>query len=333
MNFTTIRRVFILSIALGASFLSHSQDAIFSQFYSTPLQINPAFAGNTIAPRVALAYRDQWHNFNNAFSTAAVTYDQLVPRLNSGFGLSLSSDRAGDNIYQKNQIGVNYAYRLEIKNDLFVKIGIEAGATNTSVDWNRLVFLDQLDPIGGVVNATQEVKPANLSRTYLDISSGFLVYGPKFYAGLSLKHLNTPDESFIQQNSNLNLGLPIRYAFTAGTQIPLDGRNIRKTKTFLSPNILVVKQGPYAQVNLGAYAGFGTVFAGAWYRHTSRNSDALIGQVGFEKGIFKVGYSHDFTINGLPNTWGAHEISLVFNFDALYDRSKPDYNDCFKIFR
>jgi type IX secretion system PorP/SprF family membrane protein len=310
-----------------------AQDPIFSQFHATPMQINPAFAGNTLAPRVALAYRDQWHNFNNAFSTAGITYDQFLPFINSGVGISLLSDRAGDNIYQKNALGLNYAYRLEVTNDMFIKIGVEAGATQSTIDWDRLIFLDQLDPVGGIVNGTQEVRPTNLSKTYFDISSGMLLYSPDFYVGFSLKHLNTPDESYFNSNSNLNTGLPIRYAVQAGTQIPLDGRNKRKSTTFISPNILFVKQGPFAQVNVGANVGFGSIFAGAWYRNTFRNSDAIIAQVGFQKGIFKVGYSHDITINGLPNTWGAHELTMVFNFDALYDRSKPDYNDCFKIFR
>lgn len=324
---------YFLAICIATSTIASAQDPIFSQFFSTPMQINPAFAGNTLAPRVALAYRDQWRNFNNAFSTAALTYDQFLPFINSGIGISLLSDRAGNNIYQKNSLGLNYAYRLEVSNNTFIKIGLEAGATQSTVDWDRLVFLDQLDPVGGLVGGTQEVRPTNLSKTYFDISSGMLLYNPDFYVGLSVKHLNTPDESYFNNNSNLNTGLPMRYTLHAGTQIPLDGRNKRKSTTFISPNILLVKQGAFAQVNVGANIGFGAVFAGAWYRNTFRNSDAVIAQVGFQKGIFKVGYSHDITVNGLPNTWGAHELTMVFNFDALYDRNKTDYNDCFKIFR
>jgi hypothetical protein len=39
----------------------HAQDPIFSQFYSSPLSINPALAGNSNANwRIAGNQRDQW---------------------------------------------------------------------------------------------------------------------------------------------------------------------------------------------------------------------------------------------------------------------------------
>ena len=97
--------------------------------------------------------------------------------------------------------------------------------------------------------------------------------------------------------------------------------------------MLYVKQGDFAQINGGAYFGFGSFFAGGWYRHTTSNSDAIIGLVGLQKGVLKFGYSYDITISGLAgDSGGTHEFSLVFNLDA--NRShKTDYNDCFKLFR
>ena len=61
-------RAFLSSIVC-ASLLSgafndlHAQDAQFSQFYSTPTYISPAFAGTGLQTRVGLAVRDQWPAF------------------------------------------------------------------------------------------------------------------------------------------------------------------------------------------------------------------------------------------------------------------------------
>lgn len=91
-------------------------------------------------------------------------------------------------------------------------------------------------------------------------------------------------------------------------------------------------------MNVGGFAKVGKVFAGAWFRHSNSNSDAPIFLIGVEEGILKVGYSYDYTISALANeTGGSHEVSIVFNFDNSAvnkrRRNRPDYNDCFELFR
>jgi type IX secretion system PorP/SprF family membrane protein len=66
-----------------------AQDPIFSQYYATPLQINPAFAGSAFAPRFGIAYRTQWQGFSGAYRTYAVFYEQRLNKLNSGVGFHL----------------------------------------------------------------------------------------------------------------------------------------------------------------------------------------------------------------------------------------------------
>ncbi|HRX13148.1 MAG TPA: type IX secretion system membrane protein PorP/SprF, partial [Draconibacterium sp.] len=63
-----IRYIIYLFFAMcyGAAF---SQDVSFSQFFANPLHLNPAFSGSVGIPRIALQYRNQWHGFNNAFTT------------------------------------------------------------------------------------------------------------------------------------------------------------------------------------------------------------------------------------------------------------------------
>lgn len=327
----------------SVSFLQ-AQDPVFSQFYAAPLQLNPAFAGVTYAPRVTLNYRNQWPSLNKAYVTYAVAYEQTLETLNSGIGLMAMADDAGDGTYKTNRFAAVYGYKVQVGNEFAVKLGIEAGIMQASVDWDRLVFLDQLNPETGSVdpfgnpNETGEIRPENLTNTKFDVSAGLLAYGGNFYGGIAVKHLNRPDESLLLVNDNLNVGLPLRTTIHAGAEISLSTGNNRRGDAFISPNIMYIKQADFGQINAGAYAGFGRVYAGLWYRHALTNGDAVIGLVGFREGIFRIGYSYDVTVSSLAlyGSGGAHEISVSINFDesdSVKKRRKASrYNDCFKMF-
>lgn len=337
-NYSSMVRHLILFIFL-TSFLFPSslkgQDPIFSQFYAAPLQLNPAFAGNTYAPFITLNYRNQWAGFNNfrTYVTYAASFSQFIEGLNSGIGLMIQSDDAGDGIYKNTRVSAIYSYKVQVNKEFNIKFGVEGTAVQNRLDWNKLVFPDQIDPTGEINFPTEETAPDDFTNTYLDLSMGVLAYSNLFYGGITVKHLNTPDESFLGINDRINSGLPLRLSLHAGAQLPLDADRNGNYTAFVSPNIMYVKQGDFGQVNAGAYFGFGSFFAGAWYRHALSNGDAVIGLVGFQKGAFKFGYSYDITLSGLANTsGGSHEFSLVINLDRNRSR-KTDYNDCFEIFR
>jgi type IX secretion system PorP/SprF family membrane protein len=325
-----------------------AQDPVFSQFYAAPLQLNPAFAGSTYAPRISLNYRNQWMMLDErGYQTYAASYEQSIESLNSGFGITLMADDAASGTYKTNYANVVYGYKLRIQDDWFVKFGVEAGLIQTAVDWDKLVFGDQIDPIfgfrdqGGNPIISQEQRPENLNNTVFDIGAGLLVYNRSFYAGLSVKHLNTPDQSLLQINQNLNAGLPMRVTLHTGVEITLEEGNNSTPTSFISPNIMVIRQGDFGQINAGAYLSFGKFFGGLWYRHAWSNPDAGIGLVGFKQGILRIGYSYDFTISSLQSspaggTGGTHEVSLTINLDDSKSlqrkRRKARYQDCFKMF-
>ncbi len=328
--------------------VAQAQDPLFSQFYSTPLVMNPAFAGTTYAPRLSATYRNQWpiHDDNGtAYATYVASYEQFIPAFNSGFGVMVLADAAGDGLLKTTDFSASYAYRIEVNDEFNIRLGINAGFKQSNIDWDRLVFLDQLDPRTGPVdpfgnpNLSNELRPDNLANTIFDVGAGLLAYNSRYYGGISLQHLTTPDEGFFKTNSGLIDGLPLRTSVHGGAEFVVKEGNKRNPTSFVSPNILFAKQGDQGQVNVGAYYNHGIVFAGGWFRHAFSNADAVIALVGMQYDILKIGYSYDFTVgNSLAaRTGGAHEISLVLNFDnseAVRSKRRSErYNDCFKIFR
>lgn len=339
-----IRQIMLLGFALVVAQSLWAQDPVFSQFYAAPLRLNPAFAGTTYAPRITLNYRNQWPSLNNAYETYAVSYEQSIEELNSGLGLMAMGDNAGDGIYKTNRFHAVYSYQVRVAKEFYMRIGIEAGVIQTRLDWDKLIFEDQIDPITGFSDPlgnpilSDEIPPENLTRSIFDISSGILFYSRNFYGGVSLKHLNTPDESLLEINQNLNVGLPLRTTVHAGAEFTLEEGNNKSRGSFISPNLMFIRQGDFGQINAGAYVGLGSVFGGLWYRYAFSNSDAAIALVGFQKGILRIGYSYDLTTSQLAEfgSGGAHEISLTINFDnskaVQNKRRAARYNDCFKMF-
>jgi type IX secretion system PorP/SprF family membrane protein len=326
---------------------SWAQDNVYSQYLTAPLLLNPALTGITSNPRFTSNYRAQWTELPTAYSTYSVSYDQFVDKLNSGFGVSLMSDVQGNGIYKNLFLTGTYAYNVQAADNLFFRGGVDVSYVNTRLDWDRLVFIDQLDPLtgstdgAGNTNPSNEVRPLNTNANYLDIGVGLMAFSEYWYAGVSLKHLNAPSVSLLRDRQNRGV-IPMRVTFNAGGEFPLNPRNKVGTHPFISPNVLYTRQAGMNQINVGTQIGYGSVFAGLWYRSVFSanfaNSDAAILSLGYRKGVFRLGYSYDLTVSGLsPSTGGAHEVSLIINLDesekAKKKRNARRFENCLKIFR
>jgi hypothetical protein len=90
----------------------------------------------------------------------------------------------------------------------------------------------------------------------------------------------------------------------------------------LSLAINFQKQSKFYQSDIGLYYYRIPLIFGVWYRGipfaTSQAGDAIIGLVGIKTKQLHIGYSYDFTISNLiSSTSGAHEISVVYEFNNL----------------
>lgn len=340
MNSKTVGMMNRFLLAIGLSCLSASlwaQDPMFSQFYAAPLSLNPALTGISDAPMIHLNYRNQWSGIPNAYSTYSASYHQYVPKANSGFGVSALGDVAGNGIYSTFQATVHYAYDIRFSKQSFLRMGVEGGLVNKRLAWDKLVFLDQINPLTGYTDAngnpipTEEGQPG-LNVNYFDMGLGTLVHLPYFYAGFAVHHLTAPKEGFLRANNYLG-EVPLRLTFHAGGEIPLQRRNKIKQYAFLSPNVLFVKQRQFHQLHIGAYCRYNVFLSGLSFRHTFGNSDAVIVMLGFQKNFIKIAYSYDFTVSRLGmKSGGSHEVSLTFHFQNERLRRQQRYGDCMQLF-
>jgi type IX secretion system PorP/SprF family membrane protein len=305
--------VLITLFSLAYSELAFAQDPQFTQFYANPLYLNPAFAGSARCPRFIMNYRDQWPGISGTYNTFHASYDQHVDAISGGIGLMAMSDQAGTGgIIKRTWFSAVYSYQLNVTREFSIAAGFQATYAQASVDWSKLTFGDEIDPKRGFVYNTLE-NPGYGHRSYGDVSVGMLGYSKRYFFGFAADHLTQPDEGLVTGPSPL----PMKITAHAGAVIPLD--MAKDAETTISPNILYMKQQDFQEILLGLYLTKGPIVGGLWYR----NQDSFVALIGFQKDMFKFGYSYDLTTSKLTNvTAGSHEISLQILFSCKPKKKK-----------
>lgn len=316
----------LFTLSLADSF---GQDPQLSQFYAAPMYLNPAFAGSALAPRVTLNYRNQWPALSANFVTTIASADTYLPNINSGVGIMVMSDRQFSNLRTTDVAG-QYAYQLKINEDIRVRAGIQASYVNRSIDYFGLVFGDQLSNRGVSGPSLDPIASTGPRLNYADFSGGLLTYSDKFWGGVSVHHINRPNQSLTGGLERL----PMRISVQGGIKIPLGaweignglGRDMGRERS-ISPTMMFRKQGKFSQLDAGVYLTYDPLTFGLWYRGIPlkqfqgiNSHDALVVLVGYRQDNFSVGYSYDATVSGLGMaTGGSHEISLSYTFEQLFE--------------
>jgi len=296
---TLLKITFSVTLALFVCTTVLAQDPEMTQFYAMPVYTNTAMAGTGACNgggRAAINYRNQWPGLPGAFVTTTASYDQHFDEIGGGIGLLIMNDQAGEGLLTSQTVSAIYSHQAKIGHNFHIRFGIEGQYGQRSIDWQKLRFEDQLDLVGqrGFVNPSKENLNIN-NINYVNFSSGLLAYTDQFYLGMAMHNMTEPNQSLLGGYSVI----PRRFSCHTGVVIPLDG--YKKPRSTLSPNLLIMKQNKFSQMNLGFYYNKGSFVSGLWFRQTFGefgNSDALMALVGFRKDKFKFGYSYDFTVSG-----------------------------------
>jgi type IX secretion system PorP/SprF family membrane protein len=323
-------------ICVAIAFLSpvqvHAQDPAFSQFFASPLTLNPALTGkfNGVI-RVAGNYRNQWPAINNAFITSTVSVDApiLKGRLPEddtwGVGLMAMSDKTANGILSSNYLAFSTAYHKALDENGWNQLGIGFQGTyaTKSLDGTKLNFEDELDQQGGwTIPSAESVDGHQVDLSYFDMSVGVLYNGStngvnNFYFGASSYHITRPKESF---TGNSYYVLHPRLTLHGGYSFPLTPDN---TKNYIHFSGLFSKQADATDAVLGGAwstnvndndANPINFYLGAWVRF-SNLTDAVIPYVGLDFGPFTLGMSYDVNVSSLKTasqSMGGIEISLIY---------------------
>ncbi len=303
----------------------YAQDPHFSQFFSSPLTLNPAFTGRFDGDiRAAGNYRNQWPTINRAFTTYSLSVDAPIlkgtipdiDRLAIG-GLALV-DQQADGVLKNSYFTFSIGYTKSLDQDGYhsVSVGFQGTYAQKRLNTANLKFEDQLRSDGFTGITAEIFDPRQMNINYFDVNTGVMFTGVfandlNYYAGGSLYHINRPKESFRGADFQLNH----RYSIHGGTWQPLNDM------TMLHTSALWQYQGGAQELIFGGALGIktnnydnanpATLYAGAFMRL----KDALIPYVGLEWSTWRLGASYDVNVSSLKsasNSRGGFEISLIY---------------------
>src|ERR1700739_623170 len=152
-----MRRIGLFIFSCLLSGLVQAQDPHFSQFFSSPLTLNPAFTGKFDGDvRVAGNYRQQWVSIPNAYTTGSFSVDFGILKKHLpfgdvfGIGFSALTDQSGDAALKMNYGSVSLAYHKALDDQGYNTLGIGFQGTYSSlmIDESKTTFESQLTANG-----------------------------------------------------------------------------------------------------------------------------------------------------------------------------------------
>jgi len=328
-------RKYLFFILLIKCVSAEAQDPHFSQYYASPLTLNPAMTGFTDADsRLDFNFRTQYWSVGKPFTTGTVSYQTNIANnsfpINDKLGVGIMGmyDCSSGGGFKNLNIAASGAYHkaLDIDGFKMLTLGFQATLASRKITYEGLYFANQFTSGGFDPSLPTNENYLVSTKTYVDMNVG-LLYSYKgesrdFYIGSSLYHFTRPNISF---TSDDQYRLPMRLALHAGGRFSVNDNNddIFFSGAYMGQagardEILGVAYG----INLSKTEEENFRFTiGTWYRI----KESIIPYIGMDYGNLQWGLTYDIVNSDLrlasPKT-GSFELSFAY----LINKTKNYYN-------
>ncbi len=313
----------------------YGQSAVFSQYYSSALYLNPALAGLEKDTYIGINYRSQWGNLNLPFSTFQFSFIQPITKPGAkkkhlgGVGITFLNDVAGASkefVTKGASLAGAYNFHLNRHGNNIIATAVQLGASMQRINFDGLRWTSQYSSLTGFdqslpgeagLTNDQVFHPivnAGLMWYYTNKQQNMSYLSTSLYNGLSVSNILPSNGYYLYSKSNAS----ILYKIHGGLYSTFN------RKVDLSPNYLVQLQDNNFQFNLGMYVGYSIthpqslsvtgstkILLGVWYRL----QDAVIISTGISNAVWNMGFSYDSNITSLSKAFGygsAYELSLSY---------------------
>ena len=322
-------RGFLVFILTWATLVLQAQDVNFSQYFNNPTYFNPAYVGFSTGMKVRLNVRKQWTGLPgeyHSFSFSADIADRNIPGA-GGIGFIATSNSEGIGMIKSTTVGFIPAVRIQVNRFSIIQFGALISVVTRKIDWENMVFSDQLDPRLGNIGPSSFTSPGDSPVVFPDFSIGGIYQIKSNHLvgtfGVAVHHITQPDQSFLQDVS------PLPRKWVAHMDFVIDfkrnrGYYDRARNIKINPGILYQSQANMSLFALGLNAYLSNIYFGMWYR------DEIFRKTSFTNLVWLAGinipfnnntrmklmYSFDMNTSRNTNFTGpSHEISLIFEFD------------------
>jgi len=294
-----------------------AQDIHFSQYFNTPLSLNPALTGKVDGTfRLGIDYRNQWFGIGSRkpYSTPAF-YGDVPVRFKSkdilGIGLNIVKDKSSGGKLSMFSAVISSAFHKAMgksKNHFF-SFGLQLGFLQKKLDLGNITLRDQIDLQNDATLGSADFNSLKGSDGGFEFNLGF-DWSSEFsehviiHAGYAAFHITSPDISLYGISDE---NLPVRHAFNFGADFGIS-EHFR-----LHPFFVHLTQAKSKETFTGLSLGIpfnddNGMYLGSYFRV----NDAVVPYLGFDIKGFKLGVSYDMTTSSLEKTSGGVEISLTY---------------------
>ncbi|WP_298502023.1 type IX secretion system membrane protein PorP/SprF [uncultured Maribacter sp.] len=309
--------IYFLFIFFAHSIYVHAQqDPQYTQYMYNMSVINPAYTTNNLSVvNFGTLYRSQWASAVGAPKTLTFfAHAALTEKVEAG--ISFITDDIGDGVLKENNIYADFAYSLKLDDESRLALGLKAGVTTFSTNFNGFRLPEELEQDFAFDNGQ--------NSTFPNIGIGAFYHRDKFYAGLSVPnllsstHLENQNGISTKGSENMHVFATAGYVYDLNSSIKLKPSLLAK----------MVKGSP-----LSFDASFNALINNTFEAGVSYRLDDSVNAM-FNMKILpglKAGYAYDYTLSNLSDfSSGSHEIFILFDLDLLglqrgYDKSPRFY--------
>ncbi len=277
-------------------------DLVTSQYMQNQLMVNPAYAGVRNSLSIHAMSRQQWLGIEGAPSTYALSVHSPLNKRMASLGGSILNYQSGPLMH--NQLSFVYSYLLKINYQMFISLGVSAGAHHHSVGLSSLTVIDNNDP-SFVGEASNNFSP--------NFGVGTFLYSPDFYLGVSVPQLLNSefkdDSGGIIYQQFRTLYLSSGYSIGIGKDV------------YIKPSIMSrIRQEVSSSHDVNLQFLYKNMFwLGASYRINTAAAALLNVQVSKNLAVC---YSYDFPLGSNNVGFGSHEISLTIDSNKFLRRNR-----------
>ena len=310
----TRRACTIFLTVILTTLATRGQETTYGTGYQTVLINNPAFTGSEGDGTLRLSYLNFFPGNNFNFNSVYVSYDAYIPGMHGGAGFFLSDDYLGG-IINDLRGGISYAYHFQADKNIFINAGLAASCFYRGYNNGRIILPDQIDPLNGKSFPSAE-SINERGRAVLDINTGIMVIGERFFAALALNHLATPDLA----GSGLHIDrIERRLIFNLAGKFDLN----KNLQIIARPMIMVDLQGKERSMGAGGSLENNSLSISTVLLVNSAKDIDLQTGCSFKKGRFLLFYNYRFNIvsgNGMLPVSLMHQAGLTFSLNYVDKR-------------
>lgn len=297
-----MKKQFILTLftVLVGTAVNAQQIGLNSQYLFNETVINPGATGTKNYVPVQINFRKQWVRFPDSPTSQFVTAHGNVGK-NFGIGGVIYNEVAGPSRHTGITINGCYQLRLSKDNNHHLGMGLGVSFTQHMIDPTKLTTYLPDDP--SVVRGYNNVMVP-------DANVGFYYYfKDKAFFGISGKNLVQMERDLYQfENPFVNVNVRNYYAI-GGYRFDLPKKFALKVTGLLQ----FIESGVW-QAEGSLIASYNNRF---WLGGSYRYDDAVVFMGGLQFGVFKFGYSYDYTLSDIAKySVGSHQLFLelqIFN--------------------